>query len=243
MKNPNLVKKAGEKISKIKGFNMPRIDDYNQALDIGIKTLLESDPDFIAGLSGSEFHSEGQENHYLCLKFLNNTIHIRWPDISFTVPDSESEIPIQQKILILHYLNGTRTGTKLSGEWIGFQEIPDGRFYLDAFTKRAKIPLINGFGDQPERLREIAAMAYDAKPFDHGDQSVLIQAFPRVPLALIIWKGDDEFPPDGNILFDRSVSNILSAEDVAWLSGMVVYPLVGMLKAGAKEEGRRKKDE
>lgn len=216
---------------------MPRIDDYNQALDLGIKTLLETDPEFIAGLSGSEFYTQSQENQYLSLIFLNKTIHITWPDMSFTLPDTKAEIPIQQKILILHYLNGTRTGTKLSGEWIGFQEIPDGRFYLDAFSKRAKIPLINGFGNQPEKLRELAAMVYAAEPFDHGDQSVLIRAFPRVPLALIIWKGDDEFPPDGNILFDRSISNILSAEDVAWLSGMVVYPLVGMLKAETREEG------
>ena len=215
---------------------MPRIDDYNQALDLGIKTLLETDPEFIAGLSGSEFHTESQENQYLSLKFLNKTIHISWPDMKFTSPDSKIEIPIQQKILMLHYLNGTRSGTKVSGEWIGFQEIPDGRFYLDAFTKRAKIPLVNGFGNNPEQLRKLAAMAYDAKPFDHGDQSVLIQAFPRISLALIIWKGDDEFPPDGNILFDRSISNILSAEDVAWLSGMVVYPLIGMLRAETKGE-------
>ncbi len=216
---------------------MPRIDDYNQALDLGIKTLLESDPEFIAGVSGSDFHAEGEENQYLCLKFLNNNIHISWPDMIFTAANSKTEIPIQQKILMVHYLNGTRNGTKLSGEWIGFQEIPDGRFYLDAFNKRAKIPLINGFGNQPEKLQKLGAMAYDAQPFDHGDQSVLVRAFPLVPLALIIWKGDDEFPPDGNILFDRSISNILSAEDVAWLSGMVVYPLIGMLKAGKKDEG------
>ena len=209
---------------------MPRIDDYNQALDLGIKTILETDPEFIAGVSGSDFHAENEGNQYLCLKFLNNNIHISWPDMTFTAADSKTEIPIQQKILMLHYLNGTRSGTKLSGEWIGFQEIPDGRFYLDAFNKRAKIPLINGFGNQPEKLQKLGAMAYDAQPFDHGDQSVLVRAFPRVPLALIIWKGDDEFPPDGNILFDRSISNILSAEDIAWLSGMVVYPLVGMLK-------------
>jgi hypothetical protein len=47
---------------------------------------------------------------------------------------------------------------------------------------------------------------------------------------LIIWKGDDEFPPEGNILFDRNILQILSAEDIAWLSGMVVYPLIGMTR-------------
>jgi hypothetical protein len=42
-----------------------------------------------------------------------------------------------------------------------------------------------------------------------------------------LWKGDEEFPPEGNILFDRSIIGVLSAEDVAWLSGMVVYPMIG----------------
>jgi hypothetical protein len=29
------------------------------------------------------------------------------------------------------------------------------------------------------------------------------------------------------VLFDQSIIGILSAEDVAWLSGMVVYPMIG----------------
>ena len=59
---------------------------------------------------------------------------------------------------------------------------------------------------------------------------MVVTALPLVPLALILWKGDDEFPPEGNILFDRSITSIFSAEDVAWLSGMVVYPLAGMAR-------------
>jgi hypothetical protein len=33
------------------------------------------------------------------------------------------------------------------------------------------------------------------------------------------------------VIFDRSIVGILSAEDVAWLSGMVVYPMIGRAKA------------
>jgi hypothetical protein len=51
-----------------------------------------------------------------------------------------------------------------------------------------------------------------------------------IPVVLVLWQGDEEFPPDGNILFDRSISKILPAEDIAWLAGMVVYPLAGIAK-------------
>jgi hypothetical protein len=72
---------------------------------------------------------------------------------------------------------------------------------------------------------------YGAVPFNQGDVSVLVRALPLVPIALILWRGDEEFPPEGNILFDRSIIGLFSAEDIAWLSGMVVYPMIGRAKA------------
>jgi hypothetical protein len=111
--------------------------------------------------------------------------------------------------------------------------VPDGKFYLDAFHRRAKVPLIQAFGSQPERLLTLAGKAYGAVPLNQGDVSVKVQALPAIAVALILWQGDEEFPPDGNILFDRSIINILSAEDIAWLAGMIVYPLAGM--AGKKK--------
>ncbi|MBW2011870.1 MAG: DUF3786 domain-containing protein, partial [Deltaproteobacteria bacterium] len=52
--------------------------------------------------------------------------------------------------------------------------------------------------------------------------------FPKVPLQLILWAGDDEFAPEANILFDDTVSKILSPEDAAWLAGMIVYRLMAL---------------
>ena len=72
---------------------------------------------------------------------------------------------------------------------------------------------------------------YPSRPGETGDVSVVVQAFPRVVLELIIWAGDDEFPAEANILLDRSVPGYLSAEDVAWVAGRVVYPVAGAARA------------
>jgi Domain of unknown function (DUF3786) len=113
---------------------------------------------------------------------------------------------------------------------VSFQDLPDGRFYMDAFLKRAKDPLLKTFGTNPKRLVELASKVYDATPMEYGDISVVIKALPLVPVVLMLWQGDDEFPPDGNILFDRGISGILSAEDTAWLAGALVYPLAALAK-------------
>ena len=209
---------------------MPRIEDYKQALDLVKKELSQRDPHHIADLAGALIHSDPLGHKIMNLNFLNKEITITWPDLGLSFKDSDDDLPIQNQILLLHYLDGVKTGSRLKGEWVAFQDIPDGRFYLDAFLKRPKDPLIKTFGHNPELMLELATESLGAEPYEYGDFSVVLKAFPLVPVALIIWKGDEEFPPEGNILFDGSISDILSAEDIAWLAGMIVYPLIGMAR-------------
>jgi len=209
---------------------MARIDDYKKAVELGKRALNGKNPKSIAERSGAVFEVDSEGGTILKLEFLNKKVIIGWPGLEFSFESSEEEVQIQQQVLLLHYLSGV-TRSKIVGEWIAFQEVPDGRFYLDAFLRRAKNPMVQTFGNRPQLLPKLATSAYEAMPFDQGDFSVVVQALPFIPVALILWKGDDEFPPEGNILFDRSISDILSAEDIAWLAGMIIYPLIGMARS------------
>jgi hypothetical protein len=211
---------------------MPRIDDYNQAAVLARGRLSTRNPDLVARFSGVDIDRDKNGSLSFSLLFLNQALRITWPDLKVLSDKTGEEIPIQQQVLILHYLHGAwaSSGAEPTGEWISFQEVPDGRFYLDAFHRRAKNPLVQTFGQEPGVMVELAKRAYGAESFDQGDASALLRPLPLVPVALILWQGDEEFPPEGNILFDQTIVQILSAEDIAWLSGMIVYPLIGMAK-------------
>jgi hypothetical protein len=204
-----------------------RVDDYIRAVEIGKNELMGNDPERIAMRSGATYVQGDHGNGVLSIDFLNKTIDISWPEPAFSYRVDGGEVPIQQQVLLLHYLN-LAEDVKITGEWIAYQEVPDGKFYLDAFVRRAKNPMVQGFGNNPELLVELAKEVYGATPLEQGDVGVAIQALPLIPVALILWKGDDEFSPEGTILFDRTVSQVLSAEDIAWLAGMIIYPLLGM---------------
>ena len=214
---------------------MARVDDYQQACDLARKELAPKRPDFLADYAGASIQRKDDGGTFLLLNFLGRNIRVAWPDLSFTTGPPKKAISLQEQVLLLHYLKGSweTRGATPTGEWVSFQDIPDGRFYLDAFNKRAKVPFLKAFGERSERLQSIAAQAYGALPVEFGDVAVRVDALPLVPLVLTLWMGDDEFPPEGNLLFDQSISRIFSAEDVAWLAGMVVYPLIGL----AREEG------
>ena len=204
---------------------MPRVDDFKNALVIAREEFKRKDPKIISENSGAVYLIQ-PKGAVLLLPFINREIKITWPEGEIITPEGIKELSLQEQGLIMHYLVQA-TGAPLTNTWITFREIPSGEFYYSAFAKRAKDPLVQTFGGNPGLLLELGAGMGGTKR-EEGDASLLFQVFPRIPVCLILWAGDDEFPADGNLLFDASISKYLSAEDIAVLSGTVVYPLISL---------------
>jgi hypothetical protein len=201
---------------------MPRIDDYFNAAKIATDALAQEAPQDILKRSGFEADAEGFR-----VPFLNRTFRIRIPGFAFSDTAAEpKDVPIQEQVLILHYLlaGGLQFPT---GNWIAYREIPGASFYFSAFVKRAIDPLKNTFGENIQGLVK-AAGRLGGQPIPAGDAGFEFRVLPRIPIQLILWEGDEEFPPEANILFDETIGDILSPEDVAWLSGMLVYRLMAL---------------
>jgi len=99
---------------------------------------------------------------------------------------------------------------------ISFAQLPGGQAYYNAFKRRAVQQIERVFGSNPQKLYE-AAELLDATRLDYGDYSVKIYALPLVPIYVVLWSTNAEFPPSANILFDSSVSHYLSTEQTAML--------------------------
>jgi hypothetical protein len=59
-----------------------------------------------------------------------------------------------------------------------------------------------------------------------GDAAVELPALPKVPVTLILWTGDDEFPPRADLLFDATAPRHLPT-DVLWALAMLSVQLMG----------------
>ena len=49
----------------------------------------------------------------------------------------------------------------------------------------------------------------------YGDKGFALEVFPKVPVAYVLWKGDEEFPPRIGVLFDSTIQDHFSL-DVIW---------------------------
>ena len=164
----------------------------------------------------------------ILVEYLNQSYQVTLPDVEISLGDSEETVSLREKILILHYLTQAR-GTSLFNKTITYKELPEGINYYRTFSKRAIKPLVDHFGQKSGQLVGVAEKLGGYKA-DYGDVAVTINAFSRVPVTLVLWCSDDEFPPEGNILFDSTISDYLSIEDINVLCEVIAWRLIRSYK-------------
>ena len=215
-------------------FSLPEQKDYSYSYGLAYKLACEqlAKVDDVAELcrrSGCSYNTVDSKK-IISLEYLNQTYQLTLPGIVITKEGSEEEVPLRDRILIVHYLTQAK-GTPISNRLITYKELKEGANYFPTFFKRAVKPLVDCFGKCPEKLLD-AARALGGQKASCGDVAVTINAFRRVPITLVLWKGDEEFPPDGNILFDSTILDYLSAEDVNVLCQTIAWELVKFYRSG-----------
>jgi hypothetical protein len=211
---------------------MPRIDDYKAARALAQAELTKRNPKHVADKSKSEFLIDERQGG-LIVPYFGQARRVVWPEITVEPADGSGELPLTEQILILHYLERA-TGEPVSGVNIDFRAVPEGSFYWSAFVSRAKKPLLEMFGRDPDFYLEVATFM-GGLPVSLGDVSAQFQAFPLVPITHVLWRGDEEFDPDASILFDETISEHLSTEDIAALAGASVYRLMAAARQVRKK--------
>jgi hypothetical protein len=204
---------------------MPRIDDYINARKLAIESLSQTSVEDILVRSGFK---PSAENAFQ-VPFLDRIYHVSYPQFEFSEQAaSAKEIPLQEQVLILHYMMAP-SAPPLTGQWIAYREIPGAGFYFGAFVKRAVEPLKKVFGANLVGFAR-AAKKLQPKEIENGDAGFEFRVLPAVPLQLILWAADDEFPAEANILFDQNIGRILGPEDAAWLASLLVYRLMALAR-------------
>lgn len=173
--------------------------------------------------SGAQYQ-EIDSQQVVIVEYLNRSYQVTFPNADISLIDSPEEVPIRDKVLILHYLTLAK-GTPIANKMITFKELPEGSNYFPTFSKRTIKPLLDHFGNEPPRLVDAAARLGGHKA-DYGDVAVTIKAFSYVPITLVLWRGDEEFAPSGSIIFDATISDYLSTEDITVLCEIITWKLV-----------------
>ena len=126
---------------------------------------------------------------------------------------------------VLAYYFYTSDGAPLTGQWISFADLPDGRMYNSAFQGYSGDELVKAFGLNVDGFK-LACERYGGTVTSVGDAAFIFYALPRLPLLVNYWCGDEDFPSSCKILFDSSVSHYLPTDVCAILGSMLTRKII-----------------
>jgi hypothetical protein len=190
----------------------PRINDLRARLE-------GSNPAVLADHTGSEYISP--EFHLLVW---DKPVRLTWPALIALDAATRQELRPDQQTLLLYYF-ATADGTPETGHWVSFADLPDGRFYNQAFQGYTGHELVKAFGADQAAFEQAAARL-DGRPYPLGDAAFIFRALPYVALLVIFWLGDEDFPASCQVLFDSSASNYLPTDACAILGSTITHRLI-----------------
>ena len=145
------------------------------------------------------------------VNLLGREYAISHPECVIRAMDGGKLPPLPVQTFLLRYLLESKDVT-WCGTWKTFREMPWGEMYIKPYTGRVLTRAAFTFGFRTDAFAA-AAEKMGAVPVKHGDAGFEFTLVGGYKMQILVWEGDDEFPPNAQILYSDNFVDGFSAED------------------------------
>ena len=137
---------------------------------------------------------------------LGTAYTITWPEYSIT---PSTVLPVQT--FLLRYLLESKD-VSWCGTWKTFREMPWGEMYITPYTGRVLTRAAFTFGTRVAAFKA-ACEKMGAMALPHGDAGYQFDFIGDYRIQIMVWEGDDEFPPNAQVIYSDNFETGFAAED------------------------------
>jgi hypothetical protein len=145
---------------------------------------------------------------YLILPKAKKILRMEWNDKTV-----EEELHPFFYLMVLVYLTEAKE-TKPTHTWISEKDLRGGSTFFRGPHRLHVDELEELYGKNLDAFLK-AGRRLGGSEILYGDRGFSLEVFPKIPLAYILWKGDEEFPPRIGVLFDSTIESHFPL-DVIW---------------------------
>ena len=145
------------------------------------------------------------------LALLGREFAIAHPRYAIRALDGGAVPPLPTQTFLLRYLLESRD-VAWGGSWKTFREMPWGEMYIKPYTGRVLTRAAFTFGTRVAAFKA-AAEKMGAQALPHGDAGYQFTLLGGYRMQLLVWEGDDEFPPNAQVIYSDNFAEGFAAED------------------------------
>ena len=164
------------------------------------------DPQEAADRTGAKW--DGKEFY---VNLLGREYAIAHPDYAIRALDGGALPPLPTQTFLLRYLLEAKTAA-WAGEWKTFREMPWGEMYIQPYTGRVLTRAAYTFGFRLAAFKA-ACEKLGGLSLPHGDAGYELNFIGNYKMRILVWAGDDEFPPSAQVLYSDNFAAGFAAED------------------------------
>ena len=156
----------------------------------------------------SDVRWDGKE---FTVRLLGRDFAISHPDYAIRALDDGAIPPLPAQTFLLRYLLESKD-VRWGGEWKTFREMPWGEMYIKPYTGRVLTRAAFTFGTRVAAF-QAAAEKMGGLPLPNGDAGYQFDLIGGYRMRILVWEGDDEFPPNAQVLYSDNFADGFAAED------------------------------
>lgn len=141
------------------------------------------------------------------------------------VGNPERKLDYQTVLSIYHLFHFSTEKPLNSGRFVPFRDVKRCAPFDPAFKKMVLTPFAKTFDGKKELLIQ-AGEKLGYRRLKQSDAGFEAMAFDCMPVQILFWDGDDEFPAQANILFDENITDFTHEETVVVIGENAVKSLI-----------------
>ena len=164
----------------------------------------------------------------LSFSIFNIQAEIKYPELIARDVRDGKNLNTAYQALVCYYLVTSAASSfthQVENNWVSFADLPDGRFYNQAFQGYTGNMLAAPIESDIHKFSDIA-LQLNGSILDIGDVAYQFLIFPKVPVVVVYWGGDEEFPSNCKILFDETVCNYFPTDACAIIGSMLTQAIL-----------------
>ena len=119
--------------------------------------------------------------------------------------------PLPMQTFLLRYLLESKK-VVWNSQWKTFREMPWGELYIKPYTGRVLTRAAFTFGTRVAAFKA-ACEKMGALPVNHGDAAFQFDLIGDFKMRILVWEGDEEFPPNAQVLYSDNFEEGFAPED------------------------------
>lgn len=151
------------------------------------------------------------ENGEFTVTLLGRSFAISHPSYAIRALDGGALPNLPTQTFLLRYLLESKD-VAWNGSWKTFREMPWGEMYIKPYTGRVLTRAAFTFGTRVAAFKK-ACEKMGAVPLKHGDAGYQFDLIGGYRMQILVWEGDEEFPPNAQVLYSDNFAEGFAAED------------------------------